>query len=859
MNLFKKLTYKNLSLNKKRTIVTIIGITLSVALVTAVCTMYVSLLSSLITFETKEKGDFHVSFYDVPINEVDDIKNNRQVEKVFLTSDIGYAKINSQNEYKPYALIKAFTSSSLENLSINLVSGRLPQNEKEIVIPTHLKTNGRLELKIGDSITLNVGTRISLTDNVILKQNNPFQNNEEIINTTPQTYKIVGIVNRPASSIESYEAPGYTFITYINENDIHSMVDVYAKYYQKNLKDYLKTTANILGVDETIYETYYAGAYHKDDWEKILKEISKAKYQISTNDYLISLQTDPINNSGIGGLGYVVVIVCLIIIISSVFCIKNSFDISITEKTKQYGMLKSIGATKKQIRKNVFFEASILGIFGIVLGLFFGLLAAFILVQVSNYYLKDMLNTDLKLIFSFSYIACLIAIILGIITLYFSAFKSARKASKISPIASIRNSNEIKIKRNKLHTPKFITKFFGIGGEISYKNMKRNKKKYRTTVISLIVSIFVFIALSTFINVAFISVKNEINNIEYNLDVTSTDPKSFPIMQTIPTLDNITDYSIISTNDVDVINPKYNPDYANLLNLDTSKNDRILLVTLGDYQYRKYLASLNLNYDDVKEKGILVDELKLRMQDANDKITNYVMRSFDYQKNEVINLSISDKRVDLPVAYVTNKQPFGLQNYTSEILIISDDYAKSLYENENLAIYLLSSNPNKLQDDIDLLLKDANYNTNNLEENYQMMKNLYTLIAIFLYGFIIVISLIGITNIFNTITTNMNLRKPEFAILKSIGMTSKEFQAMIRLESIFIGAKSLLFGVPIGLILSFLIHKILSSEGAKFPVPYLSIIICFVIVFLIINLIMNYSLNKIKKQNIIETIRNENI
>ena len=859
MNLFKKLTIKNLSLNKKRTIVTIIGITLSVALVTAVCTMYASLLSSLVLFETKERGNFHVSFYDVPIKEVDNIKNNRQVEDVFLTSDIGYAKINTKNEDKPYAFVKGFTNDSLENLSINLVSGRLPLNDHEIVIPMHLKTNGRLELNIGDEITLDVGKRINLDDNVILKQNNPYQGNENIIDTKPITYKIVGIISRPASNIESYEAPGYTFITYVNENDMYGNVNVYTLYKKKDLKNYLNTTANILGVDEETYKIYYKGTYHEEDKEDIIKEISKAKYQININDYLISLQTDPINNSGIGGLGFVIIIVCLIIIVSSVFCIKNSFDISITEKIKQYGMLKSIGATKKQIRKNVFFEASILGIVGIVFGLLFGLLASFILIKVSNYFLKDMLATDLKLIFSFSYLACLIAIILGIVTVYFSAFKSARKASKISPISSLRNSGEIKIKGNKLKSPKLINRFFGIGGEISYKNIKRNKKKYRTTVISLIVSIFVFIALSTFINVAFVAVKDEINSIEFNLSLTSTDINNFETIKNITNLDTINDYSIISSNDVDIIKPKYNPDYVNLLNLKSFETDRILLVTLGDYQYRKYLDSLNLNYDEVKDEGILIDELQIRKQNANDKLEKYVLRSFDYQQNELINLNVSDKNLNLPIAYVTNKKPFGLQNYVSEMLVISNEYASKLYKDENLAIYLLSSDPNKLQDDIDVMLKDTNYNLNNLEENYQMMKNLYTLIAIFLYGFIIVISLIGITNIFNTITTNMNLRKPEFAILKSIGMTSKEFQKMIRLESIFIGVKSLLFGVPIGLILSFIIHKLLSSEGAKFPVPYLSIIICFVVVFLIINLIMNYSLNKIKKQNIIETIRNENI
>lgn len=141
-----------------------------------------------------------------------------------------------------------------------------------------------------------------------------------------------------------------------------------------------------------------------------------------------------------------------------------------------------------------------------------------------------------------------------------------------------------------------------------------------------------------------------------------------------------------------------------------------------------------------------------------------------------------------------------------------------------------------------------------------MMNNLYTLIAIFLYGFMIVISLIGITNIFNTITTSMYLRKQEFAMLKSIGMTKKEFNKMIRLESILIGIKSLIIGIPIGLVLAYFIYwALLKSEGVSFQVPILAIIIAIIVVYLLISILMKYSLNKINKQNTIETIRNENI
>ena len=446
MDLLNRLTIKNLKLNKKRTLVTIIGIMLSVALVTAVATMYSSCIKSLINYETYQKGNFHVAFFEVPLNEVETIKNNRGVDDVYLTKDIGYAKLEeSKNEYKPYVYVKGFSKEAIEELSVKLVEGRFPENENEILIPTHLKTNGRVELNVGETITLDVGTRVS--DGYELSQDNKFSKeaNEEIINTTSKTYKIVGIIERPASNIESYSAPGYTFITYMNENNMKDKVNVYAKYTKDGSKNYAKITANIIGVDENLYEQYLSGKPLTDEQlQEIGKQLQNAKYHGDVNQYLILLENNPFNENAVGNLGIIVAIACGIIVVTSVFCIKNSFDISITEKIKQYGMLRSIGATKKQIRKNVFFEATALGLIGIPLGIVLGILASYILVIISNFFLTDMLTEGLKLVISYSWVAILVAVLLGFITIYFSALRSAFKASKVSPIDSIRNSSNIK-------------------------------------------------------------------------------------------------------------------------------------------------------------------------------------------------------------------------------------------------------------------------------------------------------------------------------------------------------------------------------------------------------------------------------
>ena len=874
MNLLNKLTIKNLKLNKKRTIVTIVGIMLSVALITAVASIYASGINSLIAFEKNRNGDYHVVFYDVPVTDLNIFENNRAIETINITQNIGYAKISSKNEYKPYAFVKGFTKTSLDNLAIRLVEGRLPQNENEIVIPTHLKTNGRVELHTGDTITLNVGKRVAI-DGYELSQNNPYYTDEEfkgaenIINATPKTYKIVGIIERPDYKLENTSAPGYTFVTYIDESKLTDKIDIFVRYTKKGERNLYNTTAGLLEINGSSLEKYYnpdGSIPNYDEYKKIETEILNAKYTIGINNYLIDLETNPINSGSIGGLGIVVCIVIAIIVFTSVFCIKNSFDISITEKIKQYGMLRSIGTTKKQIKQNVFYEASVLGIIGIPLGIILGFLATLILIVVSNYFLKDMLSTGLKLQFSFSFIAVVVAIILGILTIYFSAFRSARKASKVSPIDSIRNSANIKINPKKIKSPKLIKKIFGIGGEISYKNLKRNKKKYRTTVISIVVSVFVFIALSSFMNMAFDTVRNEIGETNLNFSIAASDYTEEEYLKFIETtkFDNIKDYVIFRESNLEINDNLFSEEYISWSDKDfTLGYHSVPLVVLGDYQYNKYIKSLGLEYNEIKEKGIMIDNVIVqKFDEESNKIIGKKMRVHNINENDILNGKLEDSsNFEIEIGIITDKMPIGLEyEHSGSVLILSDELFDKVTTTNRINIRYESTDATKLQDEIENYLTDITYSYSNSEENARMMKSLFTLVGIFLYGFIIVITLIGITNIFNTITTNMELRRQEFAMLKSIGMTTKEFNKMIRLESIFMGLKSLLFGIPLGIGLSYLIYHFLVSEsGRPYNLPILAICLAIATVFILIFIIMKYSINKINKQNTIETIRNENI
>jgi putative ABC transport system permease protein len=402
MNLLNKLTIKNLLLNKRRTIVTIIGIMLSVALITAVASVYNSGIESLKNFEIHEVGNYHMIFYNVDANNIEEIKNYRGVEEVLLTKSLGYAKVDSQNDGKPYAHVIGYDKNTMNNLSIQLVEGRLPENDNEVVIPTHLKTNGRLKLNVGDDITLDLGTRTYMDEGNILTQQNEYTEGEVLNVKETKTYKIVGVAERPANKVEPFMAPGYSFITLVKDNVFNGKVDVYVKLDKKNIKDYLKIFANIEGIEERAVElSAKSEKLSKDEEVYVENEFNKAKYPLADmNIYLIKLENDPLGLSSMGGVSYVAAVVIIIIIVTSVFCIKNSFDISITEKIRQYGMLRSIGSTKKQIRKNVFYEATILGLIGIPLGIGLGILASYILIIISNYYLVDMMASNIKLVFA---------------------------------------------------------------------------------------------------------------------------------------------------------------------------------------------------------------------------------------------------------------------------------------------------------------------------------------------------------------------------------------------------------------------------------------------------------------------------
>lgn len=934
MNLMKTLTLKNLKLNRKRTIVTIVGIILATALLSALVTLVSSFQYSMIEYQKQKDGDFHVKFSNVKMSELSEFKNNRNIESTFETMGMGFAKLDGcKNEDKPYAYVMATDEAGFERGCFKLIEGRMAKNEDEIVIPRHLKTNGRIDIKVGDEITLDVGKRYDSNTEGVISENCAYEHEAETLtDTVTKHYKVVGIMERPGYGMEDYSAAGYTFVTYSDElaaidngtkseaSEADTTLTVYSRYTQKALRNKDAVTADIIGVDEKLFEKANNSSVEmsSEESDRFLKEMENAKYDIYMNGYLINYEcVFPIDGS-FKALFTVAAVVALIIILTSVYCIKNSFNISITEKIRQYGMLASVGATRRQIKSSVKTEAAMLGVVGIPVGTMSGILASLILVKVVNALSAGWLNVALS--FHTSLPALILAVILSIATIYFSATGSARRAAKVTPLEAIRNTKEIKIKSAKLKTPAIIGRIWGIGGVISYKNIKRNNKKYRTTVTSIVICSVTFIVISYFMSMAFSVVGMSYASADYNIGINMSCKKDIDIeklTKLVSGIEGVDDYLVGAGYDFDVSKPKYTKEYGEYcrqLYADSEDVSQMFLITvLDDKSYDKYASDAGIKnaaagailvnkctfdvYNENSSKYVK-KEMELYKYKAGDTIecgyNVYDDASSDdnaveggtesstednsgYVDEETINNGVR-KTVDVTIAGVTDKVPIGYKGYSNTLLFMNQKGFESLWgdgKNGNeikpgyasYSAYVVAENADEYQDTFEKETEEnpeysqISFYVSNLDKQMRDEKSLFTLLGVFAYGLIVVIALIGITNIINTLSTGMELRSREFATLRSIGMTDKQFVGMVRLESVFISVKALVIGVPLGILISYLLCVMMNrmDDAIIYEPPYKAIILCILVVIMLIYAIMKLSMMKLRHNNIIETIKNENL
>lgn len=884
MKLLNKLTLKNLRLNKVRTIVTIVGIMLSAALITVVSGMALSGRQTMIDAQMVYGGNYDVALDIIDNSVIETARNNRNVKNAFYKERLGYARTkNADGEICDYSVLAMSENTYGNCFKIDLIKGKFPTNSGEAVVTKAFKTQDGKDVKIGDKITLDVGVLTDKDGNVLDEEgiHNLLQkdfNKCSIIDTVKRTYTVTGIIERPKTS-ELYDPSNFSMIYTVSDEKApieairtKHMNKLYIAYTPQSEGDYLQNTADILG-------------FKADDMSNVISdEIPPEDQQTSGinayefNSILLSMKGYGSNDATNTVIFSLAVIIIIIVMLASVFVIRNSFAISITEKTSMYGMLASVGATKRQIRRNVLFEGFILGLIGIPLGILLGLGVNAILITILNSVLGDMLN-GAKFVFVTPTIPIICAIVLSAVTIFCSSFFIALRASRIPPLVAIRGNKDIKVKNNKPYrTSKLTKKLFGVGGEIASKSLKRSRKKYRTTVISIVVSVAMFIAVSAFMDYGMTYTEHYYGKPDYSYMVSGIDTKQAQTIEKMPEIENYLtvglQYGHVSA-DVPVNECGENFLYDNA---DGTKSFSVEFLEFEHDTFVQICRELELDYNKVKggvlvysqvtpdnsESGNSSKPMKLFGKTAP---TKFIVYGNDDNGNELIagKLKVSSVFDEIPKSA---DSVIGEGTIFGQGLIIGEQgvISPQLGEHEcYITLYANTSNHTSLTNRIESMSgtgdSESYISIFDYEENVRQFNAVMLIVGIFVYGSIGVISLIGLTNIFNTISTNMQLRSKEFASLKSIGMTKKEFNRMIRLESLMYGIKSLLIGIPLGIAGVFAIFSAFSNGNVpmSFVFPWKAILISIAVVFVAVWLIMKYSISKVNKQNIIETIRNDNI
>ena len=908
MSVFNKVTLESLEKNRTRTIVTIIGIMLSAAMICASTTLVSSMRNFVLRCAIHIDGDWYGAVYDAAYKDYEDIRDSDRVSSAAYAQVLGYAKIDSANERKPYLYVLGgdVASGYFKTMPVHLILGTLPKDSTEIILPEHLTSNGKVNYKLGDTVTLDVGDRT--LDGRRLGQDTPvytydsetqveIMSGERLENTEPRTYTVVGIYERP--TFEDYSAPGYTALT----------------------------AADTKSADQSLIHCYFklhkpAGVY---DFMKEMGYTQEYRYAYNTKVLLYS-GTAPFDSFLTAFYSLAAIIIALIVF-GSVSLIYNAFSISVSERTRQFGLLSSVGATRKQLRRMVLFEALAVSIVGIPLGILVGIGGIGITLLLIGDKFFSIVRVDIPMRLCVSWQAVVIAAVIALVTVLISAWIPSKRATRVSAVEAIRQSMDIKVSGRPVRTSKLAYKLFGLPGVLAGKHYKRNRKKYRTTVVSLFMSIVLFVSAAAFTDYMMESAEGGLASDQFDLIYAAESDASSAmrpdaLLELLFSEQNVTggtytkkqflqgdisreyvtamfadrfadfgmesedrapkDFSIsgylyfVADAEFNRLLEKYN-----LKEADYYDRDKPLGIALDrnielDRRLEKYVTLDTLQGDGCVIEGLYYVEIDgyyrkdSRIDENGNKVVLYQNRD---NENDIIELPYeesfakytlrSEKTIEEAPFFVSRSTPVAINMIYPYSMLESVIPEAALNQFRNTEYFLTSSNHTASFENLAPVLTENGLSSRQLFDyaaNAETDRNVVTIIRVFAYGFIVLISLIAAANVFNTISTNISLRRREFAMLKSVGMTQKGFRRMMNYECLLYGSKALLLGLPVSCGITYLIYRaVTTAYETSFHLPWAAIGIAVLSVFLVVFATMMYSMSKVKKDNPIDALKNENL
>lgn len=889
--------------NKVRTIVTVIGIVLSAAMFTAVTTIISSLLGYFREVEIDQSGDWHIHAMAVSGENASAAAGDARVEKCSMLENIGYAAIDSRNPDKPYACVQGGDDTFFGSMPVHLTRGRLPLASNEVLIPEHLASNGGVHFAVDQVIELELGSREGRgeLEGVVFDQSNPFYEELETLSGgEKRSFAIVGFYERP--DFEPYSAPGYTFLTKMDGVSASKTYECYFRIRdpQKNLNAF---------AEQNMLREYA--------WEEHTGLLALEGY--SRYDNINRVMTN------------FAAILFVLIFAGSVALIFSAFSISVSERTRQFGLLASVGATRKQIRRSVFTEALALSAVGIPLGILSGVGG----IALTLYLLRDKFaglisNSDLPMHITVTWPALAISAAVALVTVLVSAWIPSRRAMKVSPIEAIRQARDVKSKgradRSVSAGP--IARIFGVEGVLASKYYKRSHRKYVATIISLAMSVVLFVSASALCMYLSSSVGAVDNTMDFDGYYSNMPASDFDRFGAAFREQTTALAAYVGQNEREDREFRYayltaancTEDYMRYLKVsrgsaDVSMNRNAAVFYMDDDSFRALIEkygldeadyftdgtgkALALNHDNApyytenERHSYVFDYLKsgetsVMLAKPIPELEGYSvsgvywtgsaygegeLRAYYVPTDEECEFDANDRPVGQPTALleyeeiavgklITDEVVGAFSYFNLELIFPASAYKGS---SGDMNVFFRSDNVQKTISAMTAVMEAGGATVPSrafydATEDTRLMNNVITIIKVFSYGFIALISLISVANVFNTVTTNVALRRRDYAMLRSMGMTKKGINRMTNYECLIYGSRALLIGFPVALLFTYAVYRVASDAARmKFTIPVTAAAIAAASVFIVVFASMIYSTGKLKKDNPIDALKDENI
>jgi putative ABC transport system permease protein len=889
MNILTMYTLKYLRLNRKRTAVTILGVLLSSALICGVFLLGVSFQKVMIDHEIFMWGNWHAQFHAVPYENAKYITENSAVQTAMLSAALGSATDGSHNTVRPYLYVTAYDALSFQNGSIRLLSGRFPQKEDELLISRVMIEDSGLGLKPGSTVQLTFGKRNIPDYDAMVKawggeEFVALADGETFTPSVSKTYTVVGVIAPQAD--ETSMRAAFPAITYLDPAQLGATD---------------KVDISILARDPRSVSTSAPEMAKSAGLEVNMGPDGKLSNISYNEDLLPWLGGSGRSNYVRSFLGIITFLIALIVC-GSTLLIYNAFAISIRERKKQFGMFASVGATSAQIRRIVLTEAGVIAAIGIPLGILGALAGVAILVKLTQGIVSQLIldaEQGLPLVVSPLIIGS--TILFSAATILLSAWIPARRAAQVSPIDAIRQSGEIQegVPLN-LRSSLLIRRVFRFEGELALKSLQRDRKRYLTTLLSLMMSIILFVAFNALMlytdTTQRLAVQAMNYDLQIDLDYRQSHANNFANL--VSQLPEVQQVSYDRCSHEQYIPPRTvitDPAYQALQELTSLELENLpepveggtyafvlKVCAVGQSEFAHYAAQLGLdlrpysdpsaplgillNHNTLRQGGKLYDFDLLNLKQGDTMTATQMPGWSAPQPGGEANPSLT-----WTVGAATGETPLGFMG-TGLVpeLIVSDavfdglsDQMLQLGPTALGHMTVKSDDPDAAVEAIERLYKSTvggNFSYNSMKD-FKKSQTLQTMMTnLFFYGFLTLITLVGVTNIVNTLDTNIKLRRREIAMLKSVGLTPAGFLRMLRYESLFYGLTALLYGLPIGIALSFLIYK--QFHGViyfAFSLPWWAIAACVLGILAIVFATMMVSGAMIRNDNIVDTLKEENL